>query len=203
MARLSRRLPLLPRRLARLTCATVVAAALVTLQGGSASAGGWAIASLDAMPDAVPGGSVDVGFTVLQHGVRPVDLAGDVGVEVTMEDGAVLFFPARGDGAPGHHVATVEFPVDEGTYEWAVRMAEFGVQSLGSLHVYAGGPGVSGAGVSGSGVNGPGVSGAGGSGSGGSVWPIARWAMVTLTGVLAAVALVDIVAARRKRVALP
>ena len=69
--------------------------------GRAASAGGWAVGSLDAVPAATAGQTSAVGFTVLQHGVTPADLSEDVGIEIVNADGTALFFPATNDGVPG------------------------------------------------------------------------------------------------------
>jgi hypothetical protein len=100
----------------------------------TASAGGWAVTSLDEMPAPVPGESVDVGFTVLQHGVTPVDLPSDVGIEVTAADGTNSYFPAVADGRPGHYVAAVVFPA-EGDYTWRARQGFFAPHELGTITV--------------------------------------------------------------------
>ena len=145
--------------------------------GSAASAGGWAVASLDAVPVANAGQRATVGFTILQHGVTPVDLLGDpsneVGIEIRQADGTVQFFPASGDGTVGHYVTTVEFPA-AGTYAWSVRMGWFGPQDLGTLVVQ---------------------NATGGARSG---WPAARTVLLTITILLAGIALADLFRTRRR-----
>ena len=114
----------------------LVAAGLVLGFGTAASAGGWAVTTLDEVPAATSGEAVAVGFTILQHGVTPVDLDEGVGIEITGADGTVQVFPAIND-RPGHYVASVVFP-GAGNYRWAVQQGWFGEQELGSLTV--GGP---------------------------------------------------------------
>ncbi len=99
-----------------------------------ASAGGWAVTTLDAVPTPVPGQPVRVGFTILQHGVTPVDLDSDVAIEVVDARGSNTVFPARLDGPTGHYVADVVFPT-AGTYEWTVHQGWFEPQSLGTVTV--------------------------------------------------------------------
>ena len=134
------------------------------------------MASLDAVPVANAGQRATVGFTILQHGVTPVDLLGDpaneVGIEIRQADGTVQFFPASGDGAVGHYVTTLEFPA-AGSYAWSVRMGWFGPQELGTLVVH----------------NATGDTSTG--------WPAARTVMLTLTIVLAGIGIVDLVRTRR------
>ncbi|HEX6658133.1 MAG TPA: hypothetical protein VF065_08625, partial [Ilumatobacter sp.] len=76
--------------------------------GSTASAGGWAVSTLDEVPAPAPGEAVTVGFTIRQHGVAPVNID-DVGVEVTGPSGDIEVFPATQEGAVGHYVADVVF----------------------------------------------------------------------------------------------
>jgi hypothetical protein len=180
MRHLQHRQPLDPVRL----LLAGLLALVVALSASSVSAGGWAVASLDAVPQATAGRSVDVGFTVLQHGRTPAVLDSDVGIELVLADGTMQFFPAAADGAPGHYVATVTFPNGAGSYQWSARMGWFGSYELGAIDVAA-----------------PTDSAA--ASGGGSSWPDLRW--VTLAGsiLLAGVALVDFVVTRRRRRTVP
>lgn len=109
----------------------VGAAALGSLGFASgASAGGWALTTLDAVPTPVPGQPTDIGFTIRQHGVTPVDLTEGVELVVTARDGTTTVFPAAGDGPVGHYVATIVVP-EAGSYRWLVRQGWFGEQPLG------------------------------------------------------------------------
>lgn len=115
--------------------------ALLVLPGPApAGAGGWAVTSLDPMATPVAGEPMEVGFTVLQHGWRPVDGTapgtqdGDFGFVVTAPDGRVTEFAARPDGIPGHFVGEVTFPT-AGTYTWTVRAGYFAPLDLGELDV--------------------------------------------------------------------
>jgi hypothetical protein len=165
------------RQRARLVIAALTALLVVAGFGSSASAGGWAIGSIDAVPDAQAGQPVDVGFTILQHGVTPVDLADDVGVELVLADGTVEFFPATNAGATGRYVSEVTFPSTPGEYSWNLRMGWFGTQELGTLDV---------------------ASASTGDDSGTWTWAMARWVTLGLAGALAAVAAWDVFRARRK-----
>ena len=154
-------------QLARLATAALVALVIVAGFGSSASAGGWAIGSIDSAPDAKAGHTVDVGFTILQHGVTPVDLADDVGVEIVLVDGVVEFFPATNAGATGRYVSEVTFPAAPGDYSWNLRMGWFGTHQLGTLDV---------------------ASASTGDESGTWTWAMARWVTLGLAGALAAAA---------------
>lgn len=113
---------------------TVVACALGI--GTSASAGGWAISTLDEIPVPIAGEPIDVGFTVRAHGIHPIDLTENVGITITLAGGTAHYFPAVGDGTVGHHVARVEFP-SEGQYQWSIRQGGFAEQNLGQIDVGA------------------------------------------------------------------
>jgi hypothetical protein len=97
-----------------------------------ADAGGWAVTTLDPLTMPEAGEQVDVGFTIRQHGVRPVAVD-DVSIVVTATDGAQESFAARPDGAVGHYVATVTFPA-EGPARWRVEQGWFGPQDLGVVN---------------------------------------------------------------------
>jgi hypothetical protein len=154
---------------------------VVAASASPASAGGWAIASLDTVPAATAGGSVDVGFTVLQHGKTPAVLDSDVGIELVLADATMQFFPAVADGVPGHYVATVTFPDVAGSYQWHARMGWFGSYELGAIDVAASA-----------------TSDAGG-GSGSSIWPDLRWVALAASIALGGVAIGDAVITRRRR----
>lgn len=104
--------------------------------GSVASAGGWAISTLDKLPNPIAGEPIQVGFTIRQHGVRPVDLAEGVGITITLADGTTHYFPAASDGTIGHYVARVEFP-SVGRYSWGIRQGLFGDYDLGQIDVNA------------------------------------------------------------------
>jgi hypothetical protein len=83
-------------------------------------AGGWAVITLDELPNDVRAGQpLTVGFTVRQHGITPMD-----GLEPTIT--ARLGFnekfivQAEPDGERGHYAATVTFP-KEGKWEWSIQ----------------------------------------------------------------------------------
>lgn len=53
---------------------------VVLFAAGPISAGGWAVTTLDSTPAATANQTVEVGFTIRQHGVTPVNPDGDVGI---------------------------------------------------------------------------------------------------------------------------
>ncbi len=169
----------------RLMIAGLLAVLIAASATQTASGGGWAVASLDAVPAATAGDSTDVGFTVLQHGQTPAVLDADVGIELVLADGAMQFFAAAADSVPGHYVATVTFPQTAGSYEWNARMGWFGSYELGSIAVAA-----------------PTASTDGGASSG-SMWPDVRWLVLAGSIALGGVAVADTVLARRRRRTVP
>ena len=105
----------------------------------AASAGGWAKATLDA-PVKPPsaGQPFEVGFTLYQHGVTPVN-SGNVVVTTTGPDGQQLSFAARRSGGQAHWTATVTLP-SVGAWQWAITLPNQLVvepETFGTLRVTA------------------------------------------------------------------
>ena len=147
----------------------------------TAWAGGWAVSTLDPMAAPVAGVPTNVGFTVRQHGVTPVDLD-DVAIAVTGPSGETTVYPAHGDGDVGHYIALVTF--EEGQSIWEIRQGWFEPQALGTITVAA--------------QDHPGVPGAVESSS--YRWPGAARALVPLAAIaLATVAIADAIVSRRRK----
>jgi hypothetical protein len=128
------------KRTMRLTTAAV--AGLLSIIGiiGSigpahVAAGGWAITSLDPFEQPVAGQPITIGFTILQHGVTPVEVEG-AGIRVFQQGTTGEFFPAihDGDSRIGHYTARVVFP-KEGTFTWLVEQGFFEAQALGQITI--------------------------------------------------------------------
>jgi hypothetical protein len=157
---------------------------VVAVVGGlapAAFAGGWAVSTLDPMDPPVAGQETEVGFTIRQHGVSPVDVE-DVAVAITGPSGAIAVFEARQDGTTGHYVATVVF--EEGQSTWEIRQGWFAPQPLGVIDV-----GVSAASSTPAAVE-----------SSSYRWPSAARALLPVAAiVLAGVAIADAVAGRRRK----
>ncbi len=127
---------------------TLVLAILAILAyAAPATAGGWAVTSLDPFDVPVAGQPTTIGFTIRQHGVTPVDLD-DVGIRITEPGKADSYFPAVSDGPGriGHYTASVVFP-SEGTFSWLVEQGIFGPQDLGRVSVTPGADRSAGAGA--------------------------------------------------------
>ncbi|MGH9249370.1 MAG: hypothetical protein ACRD0W_07635 [Acidimicrobiales bacterium] len=176
----------------------VVGSALVgmVVSASAASAGGWAMSSLDPMSVPVAGEETEVGFTIRQHGVTPVnpDDQGSepVAVVVRSASGDEAVFPARQHGPTGHYVADVIFP-EAGQAYWEIRQGWFGPQDLGAIDVAEAGSGVGAAGAA---------------DTNGAIadyrWPLAARAAAIVVAVAAAgVAVADARSRRRAAEALP
>lgn len=115
--------------------ACLVAASVCVLGIGSlATAGGWAVSTLDEVPVPIAGEPIDVGFTIRAHGITPVDISGNVGITITLGGGTANYFPATADETVGHYVARVEFPT-VGSYQWSIRQGWYAEQDLGQIDV--------------------------------------------------------------------
>lgn len=161
------------------------------------SAGGWAMSSLDPMSVPAAGEEIEVGFTIRQHGVSPVnpDEQGDdpVAVEVRSASGDEAVFTARQEGPTGHYVATVTFP-EPGRAHWAIRQGWFGAHDLGAIDVARS--------VSAAGEQAGGAGAAPGSAAGGGHrWPLAARAGAAVVGVAAAAVAIAETWRSRRRVA--
>ena len=100
----------------------------------AASAGGWAIASFDEVPGGFEAGATyDLEYTILQHGVTPVDI-GDSEVRILDADGAITTFDATTAGETGRYSVSITFP-ESGTWQWEVTMGDFASQPLGTVEV--------------------------------------------------------------------
>ncbi|MGI8855257.1 MAG: hypothetical protein ACR2JW_05875 [Thermomicrobiales bacterium] len=105
-----------------LKCIVVgVTVLLVAALSASVSAGGWAVATLDAMPTFVAEHETTVGFTLRQHGntllpgIRPSEI-----IFRNAQSGQLLTFPAPDDGPQGHYAARITLP-EAGTWEWTIN----------------------------------------------------------------------------------
>ncbi len=112
---------------------TCVLVALLAVLAEPAFAGGWAVTSLDPLPQAGfhAGQSYSIGFTIRQHGVSPFNQAQPrIRASLGQEHVNVA---ARRDGE-GHYVATLQFPT-AGAWTWKVDQTPFASQELGMIQV--------------------------------------------------------------------
>jgi len=109
----------MPRRLA---LAAPSASILTLILAATAFAGGWANAVMDTPPDDPAGTNepVTLGFSLMQHGVTPVDWGTAQIVLTNDETGQEIVANATPQGAIGHWTAEVKLPAD-GTWSYQVR----------------------------------------------------------------------------------
>jgi len=122
--------------------ALLVAALAAFLLPLGALAGGWAVVTLDGVPQTPHAGQVlSLGFMVRQHGVTPIDAPYGQGAVMTpvltarnTDTGESLAVDARKEGPLGHFVVNVAFP-SAGTWSWAITPAPFAGTTLEPLTV--------------------------------------------------------------------
>lgn len=121
----------------------LIIALAVTLLGfvPAVLAGGWAIVSLDELPGEVYAGeTVTIGFTVLQHGITPVqNLGSDYPVEPLLvathkATAQRITVEAAPTEKPGHFLVDVAFPMG-GLWLWSITPHPFAEQPLAPLTV--------------------------------------------------------------------
>jgi hypothetical protein len=103
----------------------------------SAFAGGWAVTTLDPLPNELRAGQTyAIGYTIRQHGQTPFASA-QTAIEIrSSRSQAPQRFRAVPDGPPGHYVAQVTFPT-AGEWQWDVDQTPFAPQALGTITVLA------------------------------------------------------------------
>lgn len=104
-----------------------------------ALAGGWAVVTLDRMPEGITAGQpVLLGMMVRQHGRSPLQ-AEEIQIEAShAETGQAVKFSALPDGQPGHYQAELLFP-EPGLWKWKVASGLFPIfQPLPALEVAGG-----------------------------------------------------------------
>ena len=100
-------------------------------------AGGWAVITLDELPTGVVAGEpLTIGFTVRQHGIRPMNGL-DPTVTARLPKGEQFIVHAEGDDKPGHYTATLTFP-KEGNWDWSIQAFSMD-QPMPALNVAAAG----------------------------------------------------------------
>jgi hypothetical protein len=98
--------------------------------------GGWAVVTLDRLPDQVISGEpVSIGFMIRAHGVTPVNTDG-LSIEANhLETGERLSAAAVSGDSEGHYTAVLTFP-RSGAWEWGVSMGPYSfTQPMPTLEV--------------------------------------------------------------------
>jgi hypothetical protein len=106
----------------RLALAASLASMLSLAVAATALAGGWANAVMDTPPDhpAGPNEPVTLGFTLMQHGVTPVDWGNAQIVLTNADTGEQITAVAHPVGATGHWLAEVSLPAN-GSWDYEVQ----------------------------------------------------------------------------------
>ena len=104
---------------------------LLLLVSSTAIAGGWADIKVDggATTKPVAGKTLELGFTVLQHGVTPAGFVHPTVSITNVASGEHHDVVPTASGAVGHFVATVTFP-SAGYWTWSVSTPELIVESV-------------------------------------------------------------------------
>ncbi len=123
----------------RLALAAASASIVSLILAATAFAGGWANAVMDAPPND-PGGPnepVTLGFTLLQHGVDPVDWGVAQVVLNNAETGEEIVANATPDRASGHWTANATLPSD-GSWTYQVRHGDLEITLMGARPISVG-----------------------------------------------------------------
>lgn len=109
--------------------------ALLLLLTTSLFAGGWAVVTVDELPQSLrAGAATTVGFTIRQHGRHPVNVE-DVVVRATdPTSGETLTFPARQEGEEGHYVVEILLP-KVGLWAWEIQPGWFPTAAMAPMPV--------------------------------------------------------------------
>ena len=105
--------------------ATVLSLALLLGLAATAWGGNSATVELDTPPGKVEAGKpVTIGFTILQHGVRPFNEGTPTLEAIHRESGTTVREDGRREGASGHYVVDVTFP-EAGEWTWTITANPF------------------------------------------------------------------------------
>jgi len=106
----------------------------------TAWAGGWAVVTLDSIPDGIRAGvPMQIGFVVRQHGATPLAGLTPV-VEARSTEGGSIRAEGEDSGPPGHYAATLTLP-SPGRWTWGIRGFGDALQPMPALQVLPAGDG--------------------------------------------------------------
>ncbi len=114
---------------------TLASLTLAVLGAPVALAGGWAVTTLDTLPNELRAGEMyPIGYTIRQHGQTPL-ITAESGIEIRAQQGGpVEWFAGTPEGPRGHYVAQVRF-AESGEWEWTAVQTPFQPQPLGSISI--------------------------------------------------------------------
>lgn len=121
----------------RITSLLGLGIVLVALWAQPLAAGGWAVVTLHQLPIELQAGrAVSIGFQAMQHGIHPLQMADGEVTVVAWQLGSSdrIEIPALSWGLPGHYSAELVLP-RAGTWEWEVRLGDFGTAPMPALTV--------------------------------------------------------------------
>jgi hypothetical protein len=105
------------------------------LLASPALAGGWAIVTLDSLPQQVRAGqALHLGFMVRQHGQTPINSVEPFLLATNRDTDEMLRIDGKQAGAVGHFEIDVTFP-SAGTWEWQITPRPFGPTEFEPLSV--------------------------------------------------------------------
>jgi len=98
-------------------------------------AGGWAVSSFeDAPTEFVAGETYEMHYSILQHGMNPIDIDATTVVLTPTGGGDTLTFEGRSTGETGRYAVEVAVPA-EGSWTWQVTQGIFEPQALGTMRI--------------------------------------------------------------------
>lgn len=122
-------------RLLRITAVALLAVAAGLAGPLPAQAGGFAVTSLDPLPDKLePGTAYTIGYWVLQHGSHPYEGELGTALRFTDEKGTVTSYPGTALAEPSHYAAAVVFP-RAGTWRITSDQGWFPDHEIGAVTV--------------------------------------------------------------------
>jgi hypothetical protein len=118
----------------RLSLGLILAVSMLLLTS-PAFAGGWAVVTLDTLPQEVRAGqALHLGFMVRQHGQTPISSVEPFLLATNKDTDEMLRIDGRQAGAVGHFEVDVTFP-SAGTWEWQITPKPFGPTEFAPLSV--------------------------------------------------------------------
>lgn len=113
----------------------LLSSVLLLLSATPVFAGGWAVVTVDELPQHLRAGEITViGFTIRQHGQHPVNLENVVLTATQATSGETVTFAVRQAGAEGHYVVDLLLP-SAGEWQWTIQPDRFPAVQLAPILV--------------------------------------------------------------------
>lgn len=121
----------------RKTFVVLAGVAIVFSAASIAVAGNMAVTVFDSLPEEFEAGrTYTLEYSILQHGVNPVEGANSVLTFTAVDDGETLAFAATETSTPGRYRVDVTLPRN-GDWSWQVSQGAFEPHVFGALTVAA------------------------------------------------------------------